>query len=165
MSDQAESPRWLIEVQFAEQLAQQLNTDLLERAIATLLELEQVPGPLEVSVLITDDATLQQFNRDYRSIDAPTDVLSFGDEQSSAFVANPDLPRYLGDIAISLDRVLAQAADYGHSAERELAFLAIHGALHLLGYDHETSPADAAAMREREEAALDRLGLSREGAA
>jgi probable rRNA maturation factor len=163
-SDQAEPPHRLIEIQFAEQLTQQLDTDLLERAITLMLELEQVPGPLEISVLITDDATLQQLNRDYRGIDAVTDVLSFGDEDSSAFVAHPALPRYLGDIAISLERVLAQAAEYGHSAERELAFLAIHGTLHLLGYDHEQSPAAAAAMREREEAALARLGLAREEA-
>jgi probable rRNA maturation factor len=165
MSNHAEPPRRLIEIQFADHLSQQLDTDLLEQAIATLLELEAVPAPLEVSVLIADDATLQQLNRDYRGIDAPTDVLSFGNAEAAAFVAHPDLPRYLGDIAISLDRVLAQATEYGHSAERELAFLAIHGTLHLIGYDHEASPAAAAAMREREEAALARLGLSREGAA
>jgi probable rRNA maturation factor len=117
-------------------------------------------------VLVADDAELQRLNRDYRGLDAPTDVLSFGDDEQAqggtpSFVAPPDAPRYLGDIAISYERVLAQAAEYGHSPQRELAYLAAHGALHLLGYDHERGPEHAAAMRAREEAAMQRLGLER----
>jgi probable rRNA maturation factor len=95
-------------------------------------------------------------------VDAPTDVLSFGDDgPATPFVGQPDAPRYLGDIAISYERVLAQAADYGHSVSRELAYLAVHGALHLLGYDHERGPDGAAAMRAREEAVMAALGLGR----
>ena len=74
----------------------------------------------------------------------------------------PDAPRYLGDLAISYERVIAQAAEYGHSRARELAYLAVHGVLHLLGYDHERGEADAALMRAREDAAMEQLGLRRE---
>lgn len=152
-----------IEVQVAEALADQpIDTALIERAIAAVLANEGLAGPVEVSVLVTTDAELHAFNRDYRGVDAPTDVLSFADADSgAAFVAMPDAPRFLGDIAISYERVLAQAADYGHSPQRELAYLAAHGALHLLGYDHERDPDEAAAMRAREEAAMTALGLPR----
>jgi len=140
---------------------------LIEQAIAAALASEGAVGAIEVSVLVTDDATLHQLNRDYRGVDAPTDVLSFADNQESdaaptAFVRPPDVPRYLGDLAISYERVVAQAAEYGHSRARELAFLTVHGILHLLGYDHERGVADQAAMRAREEVIMKQLGLPRE---
>jgi probable rRNA maturation factor len=140
-----------------------LDLALAERAVREVLRAESVPGPAEVGVLVADDARLHELNRAYRAVDAPTDVLSFGDDgPATGFVAGDEGPRYLGDIAISLERVLAQAAEYGHSAARELAYLAAHGALHLLGYDHERGPEDEAAMRAREEAAMQALGLGRE---
>ena len=74
----------------------------------------------------------------------------------------PATVRYLGDLAISYERVVAQAAEYGHSRERELVFLTVHGILHLLGYDHELGQAEAAAMRAREEAIMGQIGLQRE---
>jgi probable rRNA maturation factor len=156
----------IIEVTLAEELEGRipadLDTALVERAISAVLRAEGAVGPLEVGVLITDDAHIHALNRDYRSVDAPTDVLSFGDDgPESGFVSQPEGPRYLGDIAISYERVLAQAADYGHSPARELAYLAAHGALHLLGYDHEGGPDAAAAMRAREEAAMAEIGLPR----
>lgn len=140
---------------------------LIERAIAAVLAGEGIAEAIELSVLVTSDAALHELNRTYRNVDAPTDVLSFASEEDApdaphAFVRPPDTPRYLGDIAISYERVLAQAAEYGHSADRELAYLTAHGVLHLLGYDHERGAEDAAAMRAREEAAMDRLGLHRE---
>ena len=157
---------YTIEVSVAEGLEERvagaLDLGLAERAIAAVLRAEGTPGPLEVGVLITDDAHIQQLNRDYRAVDAPTDVLSFADDGApSGFAAPPGAPRYLGDIAISYERVLAQAAEYGHSPARELAYLSAHGCLHLLGYDHERGPDDAAAMRAREEAAMQELGLPR----
>jgi probable rRNA maturation factor len=156
---------YTIEVSVAEGLEERvaaaLDLSLAERAVAAVLRGEAAP-PLEVGILITDDAHIQQLNRDYRAVDAPTDVLSFADDgDSSGFAAPPGAPRYLGDIAISYERVLAQAAEYGHSPARELAFLAAHGCLHLLGYDHERGPEDTAAMRAREEAAMRELGLER----
>lgn len=156
---------YTIEVGVAEGLEEQvaaLDLSLVERAIAAVLDAEGVAGPLELGVLISDDAHLHTLNRDFRGVDAPTDVLSFADDGAgSPFVSGSDAPPYLGDIAISYERVLAQAAEYGHSPERELAYLAAHGTLHLLGYDHERGPEDAAAMRAREEAAMAALGLSR----
>lgn len=154
-----------IEITVAETIeaqAQGLDLGLAERSIAAVLRREAPGQPLEVGVLITDDAQLHALNRDFRGVDAPTDVLSFADDgDDSRFVSGQDGPRYLGDIAISYERVIAQAADYGHSPARELAYLAAHSALHLLGFDHERGPDEAAAMREREEAAMAELGLAR----
>lgn len=152
----------VVEVQSAEHLTLEPQAiALIERAVTMVLTAERPATALEVGVLITDDAELQRLNRDFRGKDAATDVLSFADDQPSAFVSAPDQLSYLGDIAVSYERALSQAAEYGHSAARELAFLAVHGTLHLLGYDHERGEADAALMREREEAALARLDLPR----
>jgi probable rRNA maturation factor len=159
-----------VDIQIDERFADQADAALIERAVAAVLAGEGVGGAVEVSVLVTDDAALHTLNRDYRDVDAPTDVLSFADEEETApgdaerptFVRPPTAPRYLGDIAISYERVVAQAAEYGHAPARELAYLTAHGVLHLLGYDHERGPEDAAAMRAREEAAMERLGLRRE---
>jgi len=155
------------DIQIDERFQNDIDAMLIEQAIAAVLAVEGVAGAIEVSVLVTDDATLHQLNRDYRNVDAPTDVLSFADDQESdaaptAFVRPPDAPRYLGDLAISYERVVVQAAEYGHSRARELAFLTVHGMLHLLGYDHERGVADQAAMRAREEVIMQQIGLPRE---
>lgn len=153
-----------VDIQVQPPFEADIDAELIERAVDAVLAVEGVTDEIEVSVLVADDATLHQLNRDYRGVDAPTDVLSFGDDDDSPgtpFVYAPGEPRYLGDIAISYERVLAQADDYGHSPQRELAYLTAHGVLHLLGYDHERGPEDAAAMRTREEAAMERLGLPR----
>lgn len=154
----------VVDVQVVPQYAASVDAALVERVVEQTLHAEQVAGPVEISILIADDAELHRLNQMYRGVDAPTDVLSFAEEDDdSPFVRPPGAPRYLGDIAISWDRVVAQAAEYGHSRERELAFLAVHGILHLLGYDHERGPVDEANMRAREEAILSALGLTREG--
>ncbi|MEO7912653.1 MAG: rRNA maturation RNase YbeY [Roseiflexaceae bacterium] len=155
------------DIQIDERFQNEIDATLIERAVAAVLAAEGVAGTIEASVLVTDDAMLHQLNRDYRNVDAPTDVLSFADDQESddaptAFVRPPDASRYLGDLAISYERVVAQAAEYGHSPARELVFLTVHGTLHLLGYDHERGDADQAAMRAREEAIMQQLGLTRE---
>jgi probable rRNA maturation factor len=115
----------------------------------------------EVSVTMVTDATIQELNRTYRGVDQPTDVLSFalreGDEQP---LPAGDWPELLGDVIISLPRAKAQAAEYGHSLERELGYLLVHGILHLLGYDHEDA-AGLETMREKEEAVLAVVGLRR----
>jgi probable rRNA maturation factor len=155
------------DIQIDERFQNEIDAMLIEQAVAAALAAEGVADAIEVSVLVTDDATLHQLNRDYRNVDAPTDVLSFADEEESdgapsAFVRPPDAPRYLGDLAISYERVVVQAAEYGHSRARELAFLTVHGILHLLGYDHERGVADRAAMRAREEVIMQQIGLPRE---
>jgi probable rRNA maturation factor len=155
------------DIQIDEQFQNGVDATLIEQAVAAALAAEGVAGAIEVSVLITDDATLHRLNRDYRNVDAPTDVLSFADDEESdaapaTFVRPPDVPRYLGDLAISYERVIAQADEYGHSRARELAFLTVHGILHLLGYDHERGAEEQAAMRAREEVIMQQLGLPRE---
>ena len=105
---------------------------------------EGLEGEYEVSVLVTESGRVRELNRDYRGKDSTTDVLSFPlfDEVGS--------PRQLGDIVLNRDRVYSQAAEYGHTPERELAFLTVHSMLHLMGYDHEKE-SDRAKMRAREE--------------
>jgi probable rRNA maturation factor len=156
-----------VDIQVAEHLEYDVDISLIEQAIAAVLSNEGIDEPIEVSVLVTDDEELHNLNRDYRGIDAPTDVLSFADEEEAEgsegiFVRPPDEPRYLGDLAISYERVLSQAEEYGHTPARELAYLAAHGTLHLLGYDHELGPEHEADMRQREEAAMEQLGLRRD---
>ncbi len=120
-----------------------------------------------ISLVLTDDAGIAVVNRDYRGIDAPTDVLSFPQHEDLMVDALPigpeGAPLMLGDIVVSLPRAEEQARAYGHSRARELGFLLVHGLLHLLGYDHE-SPDDAAVMEARQDAVLDSLGLRRDTA-
>lgn len=162
-----------IEIQCIEPLQEQITAEdraLIQQTIRTVAQQEGLHGEIEVSVLIADDTTLASLNRDYRGKDAPTDVLSFpadpaSPEPSSSeavhFVLPPGMPQYLGDIAVSYERVLAQAIDYGHAPQRELAYLIAHAMLHLLGYDHEGSSEAASAMRALEEAVMAILQLHR----
>lgn len=155
-----------VDIQVDERFEGQFEPELIQRAVAAILEGEGIAEPIELSVLVTDDAELHRLNREYRGVDRPTDVLSFASEEEdedapAAFVRPPEEPRFLGDLAISYERVLAQAEEYNHSAARELAYLTAHGVLHLLGYDHERGPEDEVAMRQREEAAMERIGLPR----
>ncbi|MCL4466125.1 MAG: rRNA maturation RNase YbeY [Chloroflexi bacterium] len=142
----------------------EVDLRLLADVAETALSREGWQGPVEVDVTLVDDAAIQELNARYRGVDAATDVLSFPLLDSSgtedAFVLPPGELRQLGDIVISLPRATAQAAEYGHSRQRELAYLFVHGLLHLLGYDHE-SLAEREAMRAKEETALAALGLTR----
>lgn len=130
---------------------------------ADLLEL----GPdVEISVLLVDNETIRTLNRDYRDKDAATDVLSFpmeedlSDETAPQIIGGPT-ERMLGDLVISVERAVEQAAEYGHAVERELAFLTVHGLLHLLGYDHERGPDAEAEMQAEEKRILSILGIGR----
>lgn len=122
----------------------------------------------EVSVVLADDAYIHSLNRQYRGKDTPTDVLSFamnepcaGEQEPAIAQAPAELEILLGDIIISLDTAARQAEEFGHSLERELAYLTVHGMLHLLGYDHEVQ-ADQAEMRQEEEHVLTQLGITRD---
>ncbi len=131
-----------------------VDRELLERVLRHALADQGLTGPVEVSLLVTNDAEIQALNRQYRGIDRPTDVLSFSQTEGQAsFPRPPGVPLHLGDIVISYDRVREQAREYGHSERRELAYLAVHGLLHLLGFDHQTEP-ERQRMRAAEEAAL-----------
>lgn len=140
----------------------------IRKAIRTALAAEGVDFPCEVDVLVTGDAEIRALNREARQVDRATDVLSF-----PAFELRPgELPGPedadpgtglvpLGDMMISLERAAAQAREYGHSSRRELAYLTVHSALHLLGYDHLDEGPMKAQMRAREEAILAELGIPR----
>lgn len=120
----------------------------------------------ELSIILVDDAYIQNLNLQYRGLDQPTDVLSFAmmDEQPGTPVLNqsqPELPELLGDIFISVERAVEQAQNYGHSLEREICYLAIHGLLHLLGFEHH-EPEETEEMRLAEEAILAKYGIKRD---
>lgn len=143
-----------------------LRRRIIHRAVREALQQEpSLAGdrPVEVSVALVDEPTIAQLNARFRGIDRPTDVLSFSlddpDDPTPPETAG-DEPRLLGEIVISAPRAVAQAQEYGHSVERELAYLAVHGCLHLLGYDHEDEESRRV-MRAREEAALEACGLTR----
>ncbi|HLN62177.1 MAG TPA: rRNA maturation RNase YbeY [Symbiobacteriaceae bacterium] len=114
----------------------------------------------EVSITFVDDEAIMDLNRDHRGLHKPTDVLSFSQLEGEEMVDLPEGPVLLGDIVVSLERCVEQAADYGHSFERELGFLVAHGMLHLMGYDHQT-PEDEAEMMAKTEEILGGLGLTR----
>jgi probable rRNA maturation factor len=124
----------------------------------------------ELTVLFVNDEAIQTWNRDYRGMDKPTDVLSFAmmeahdDEPDINYATIGDapepLPQLLGDIVISVERAQAQAVDYGHSLLRELCFLYVHGFLHLLGYDHMTEEEERI-MLDRQSQILEKAGIHR----
>lgn len=110
------------------------------------------------NVIIVDNEKIHEINKEYRGIDRPTDVISFALEDDKTF--NRSDIRILGDIYISLDKVKSQSLEYGHSFKRELYFLALHGLLHLLGYDHMTKE-DEKVMFGKQEEVLSRYGIER----
>jgi len=152
-----------VDIQIDEQVpAAVVDGALIEAAVRATLQQQAKTGAIEVSVLVTTADEIHRLNREYRRIDAPTDVLSFADDgDTPGFVVPPGMPKYLGDIAISWQHVVQQAHEYGHSERRELAFLTVHGLLHLLGYDHERGPNDDALMQSHQEAVMSLLQLPR----
>ena len=136
---------------------------LIRRAIVETLAYEQYENDAEVSVTLTDSASIQSVNHRFRGIDAPTDVLSFPLFDYEGTSEEPPVDEFvgmLGDIVLSLEQAERQADEFGHSFEREVAFLCVHSMLHLLGYDHETGEEDEADMRHRQSEIMDLMGLS-----
>ena len=133
---------------------------LTRRAVKAALEYEKVGFVPEVSVTYTDNEGIRELNAAHRNIDRPTDVLSFPlfEKEELSEASDGDA---LGDIVISLEKAREQANEYGHSFEREVAFLTVHSMLHLLGYDHEISEADEKEMFFRQEEILKTMGLLR----
>ena len=148
--------------------ANDANCALIRRTIRTALAAEGLTAPCEVDVLLTDDDGIHEINRELRQVDRPTDVLSFPEfELTPGQLPGPEdadpgtglIP--LGDMVLSMERVAAQAREYGHSKRRELSYLVTHSVLHLLGYDHLDEGPMKAQMRAREEAIMALLGLER----
>ena len=158
---------------------------LLHEVIEAAAKYLNLPEGIELDLSIVSNEEIQVLNRDYRGLDKPTDVLSFAltevtsefevdfahldlteeaeeteDLEETEFEDEEDLPQHLGDIIISYPRALEQAQDYGHSLDRELAFLAVHGFLHLNGYDHQTEE-EAQEMFRIQEEVLTTYGLTR----
>jgi probable rRNA maturation factor len=159
---------------------EQTVADIPERWIPLLTQLLNIAGEMEgvtrgeVALSFVDDETIRRLNRDYRGLDKPTDVLSFsmremGDGETEIVYVSEDgegggLPddfaEPLGDIVISVPRALAQSEEYGHSPEREIGFLFVHGFLHLLGYDHQDEASEREMFRKQEQI-LQKAGLTR----
>ena len=134
---------------------------IIRKCVQATLEAERISVPCEVNVLVTDDAGIQIINRTSRDLDKPTDVLSFPMFQLEPGNPPTDWVEYqdpatgmvpLGDMCISLERAISQAAEFGHSTRREVGYLTIHSMLHLLGYDHLDEGPQKKQMRSREEA-------------
>ena len=133
-----------------------VDPEQVERVARVALQMESAPLHVSLSVVITDDDEIQSLNRQFRGIDAPTDVLSFADDAPDpAFVDASDETPYLGDVILSFPRAQAQAAEQGHSTAQEVCLLIVHGILHLLGYDH-AEPDEKDTMWARQDAILAR---------
>ena len=148
--------------------------EILESVMEEVLTSENCPYEAQVNLLITDNDGIQEYNRQFRDKDMPTDVLSFPmipfrteadfsvAEEAEADYFDPDSGELiLGDIIISAERVFQQAESFGHSPKREFAFLTAHSLLHLCGYDHMV-PEEAAVMEKKQEAVLEKLGITRD---
>lgn len=142
---------------------QTLQLEQTVRAVlAKAAEIYGLNDGTEVSVVFADDSYIHELNRQYRGKDMPTDVLSFAlNEGQEPEIVNGPAETLLGDIIISLETASRQANEYGHSLEREMAYLTVHGMMHLLGYDHETEE-ERGEMRTEEEHVLSQLGITRD---
>lgn len=137
---------------------------LIRRCCQAVLTTEKFGRDAEVSVSFVSNNEIRNLNKIYRQKDSVTDVLSFPlTDSDGTYEINQETGAVLlGDVVISLETAVKQAQNYGHSLEREVGFLTVHSMLHLLGYDHETSPIDQRIMREKEESVLEKLGISRD---
>jgi len=162
----SQASEFTVEVRIVSQFRRLVNADLVRRAALAVLAHEGITGQGELSVVLTDDDEVHDLNRRFRGVDAPTDVLAFGEAgeegqegRDTAFVTAPDAPVLLGDVVISCQRAQEQAMEAGHPLAAEIQLLVVHGVLHLLGYDH-AQPDEKAVMWARQD---DILRTLREG--
>jgi len=134
-------------------------TSFLTGVVRTVLANEGYGNEAEVSLVFVDDAYIQGLNQQYRGVNSPTDVLSFAMREGEA-IAGEEEEMILGDVVISLQTAERQAEEYSHTFRREVAYLTVHGVLHLLGYDHQDEE-ERRAMRRKEEEVLSRLSPPR----
>lgn len=135
---------------------------LIRRACNAVLKLENFEEPAEINVTFVNDEEIRELNNKYRNIDAATDVLSFPMGKDGQYDINPETGhKMLGEVVISIPHAVSQANEYGHSFQREIAYLMVHSVLHLLGYDHSKGGLESVRMREKEETVLTQLGLPR----
>lgn len=136
------------------------DRELIEKTIKNSLEYEGFTLNTEISVTIVSLEDIHQINLEHRGIDRPTDVLSFPLIDFETDKPDTSGKVYLGDIVICYDKVLSQAEEYGHSVERELAFLTAHSMLHLMGYDH-MEPDEEKIMFAKQKEILEKMGITR----
>lgn len=137
---------------------------LVRRCCNAVLQQEQFEGPAEVDVTFVDGEEIRRLNKEYRDKDTETDVLSFPLGENGVYDKNPETgASMLGDVVISMPRAVEQAKEYGHTLQREVAYLTTHSVLHLLGYDHVEGGIEAVRMREKEELIMNLIGLPRTG--
>jgi len=149
-----------IGISVEEEFRELVDEDWAKKIAQQVLKAEGIASPYEVSLVFTDSETVQKLNRDYRGMDEPTDVLAFymlpQKEADSSFALPPDGVTRLGEVIISYPQAAEQAREQGHSVDKELTLLIIHGILHLLGYDHE-QPEEEVKMRAREKELLEEV--------
>ncbi len=132
---------------------------LIRRCCNAVLQMEGFNDPAEISVTFTDNQQIKELNAQYRDKNTSTDVLSFPMGENGVYDTNLETnAKILGDIVISMEKAVEQADTYGHSLQREVAYLTAHSVLHLLGYDHMDN-LERVRMREKEEYVMDQLGL------
>ena len=144
-------------------IVEEKDTELVSSLLQFAAKEEGITDECELSITFVDNEAIRDINREYRGKDSATDVISFAMEEmgeGEVEIIGAGMPRVLGDLIISIDQTKLQAEEYGHSFERELGFLALHGFLHLLGYDH-IEKQDEIVMFNRQKDILDRYGLSR----
>ena len=155
-----QASEFTVDVHIAPQFERLVDADLVRRAALAVLAHEGVTGQGELSVVITDDDEVHDLNRRFRGVDAPTDVLAFGEAgeegRDTAFVTAPDAPIMLGDVVIACPRAQEQAVEAGHPLAAEIQLLVVHGVLHLLGYDH-AQPEEKTVMWARQDEILHTL--------
>ncbi len=134
---------------------------LVRRCCHAVLDHEKFDKSAEISVSFVSNDEIQVLNRDYREKDSSTDVLSFPQHSPDNFELNEDNICQLGDIVISIEKAVEQSNQFGHTLQREVAFLTVHSMFHLLGYDHEFGGLPARVMREKEEVVLTKIGVDR----
>ena len=135
---------------------------LLRRCCNAVLIMEQFKDSAEISITFVDEEQIHILNKEHRGVDRPTDVLSFPLGENGEYDINPENgAKMLGDIVLNISRVVRQAEEFGHSFQREIAYLTAHSMLHLLGYDHVAGGIESVHMREKEEEVMKQLGLPR----
>ena len=152
----------MIEISY-NQIDEKVDEELLKKVVQTVLEVEQVKHDMDIYITLTNNEEIHTINKEYRNVDKPTDVLSFPMYERNEIYKlkeekESDVEEILGDIIISIPKVKEQADEYGHSLERELAYLLTHGMLHLLGYDHMIEE-EKTIMRKQEEIVLAKLNI------
>ena len=155
----------VLQIDFNDETDKLSETDmkLIENLLQYAAIEEQIEDGSEVSITFVTNKDIQEINKTYRGKDQPTDVISFAMEElgeGEVEINFTDMPRVLGDIIISVEKAQEQAEEYGHDFDRELGFLALHGFLHLLGYDHMNEE-DEKQMFSRQKELLEGYGLER----